>query len=191
MRRGGGGAWRGGSTVHTLWCRGFDSCVLMRQVWPMYPTNVAGKWHRTSSAQSHPSHWPTVEWPTFSPLHTRAHTRTLKYPLRLQPFRPLTWLWLPTAHLSPAQRVDASPKQTERPVNIIDSLRGRFLARVWFLFYPLCTWSASGPFFAQFIRTTTNSSIWIIESGSEFYVLSCSLWHNIMKFEWIIVVWMS
>lgn len=93
--------------------------------------------------------------------------------------------------LSPAQRVDASPKQTERPVDIIDSLRGRFLARVWFLFYPLCTWSASGPFFAQFIRTTANSSIWIIESGSEFYVVSCSLWHNIMKFVVWIVVWMS
>lgn len=29
MRRGGGGAWRersGRRTVHTLWCRGFDSC---------------------------------------------------------------------------------------------------------------------------------------------------------------------
>lgn len=206
----GGGAWRGGSgrrTVHTLWYRGFDSCcsnatgvadVSNKCCRKVTPRRLGPDRGRSRAIHPTDPQWSGV-WPTFSPLHThtRTHTHhtysTLEYPLRLQPFRPPTWLWLPVArhpgaHLSPAHCVDASPKQTEQEVDIIDSLRGRFFGESLVSSLPTLYVSRERfPFFVQFITNDREFIHLNIESGSVFYVVSYSRWH-IMIFEWVIVV---
>lgn len=153
---GGGGAWRGGNgrlTVHTLWCRGFYSCCSnatgVADVSNKCCRKVTPRRLRPDRSRSRAIHPTDPQWSgvaDFLPSpHTHAHTHathiysTLEYPLWLQPFRPPTWLWLPIAscvHLSPAHRVDASPKQTEQEVDIIDSLRGRFFGESLVSFLP-------------------------------------------------------
>lgn len=59
MRRGGEVAVRDAEEVVgalSIRCGVEDlTVVLMRQVWPMYPINVAGKWHRTRPRLAEPS----------------------------------------------------------------------------------------------------------------------------------------